>query len=76
MFGYLPCSECGSLLSSEQRSRHACDPDESAAHQIVKARVQLTVFEDEVARFLETSAGKFAVFLAQRKTVEMPPSEG
>jgi hypothetical protein len=29
--------------------------------------VQLTVFEDEVARFLETPHGKFALFLAERQ---------
>jgi hypothetical protein len=47
--------------------RHVCSPEESAAHQVVKARVQLTVFEDEVARFLTTSEGRFAVFLAERQ---------
>jgi hypothetical protein len=67
VIGYQPCFECGALLSSEQRSRHVCSPDESAAHQVIKARVQLTVFEDEVSRFLETPEGRFALFLAERQ---------
>jgi RNA polymerase subunit RPABC4/transcription elongation factor Spt4 len=67
MIGYLPCRECGLLLSSEQRPCHVCNPEDSVAHQVTKVRVQLTAFESEVARFLETSAGKFAVFLAERQ---------
>jgi len=41
-------------------------------HQVTKARVQLTAFENEVAQFLETSAGKFAVFLAERQSKTAP----
>jgi hypothetical protein len=33
----------------------------------VKARVQLARFEEEVARFLATSQGRFALFLAKRQ---------
>jgi hypothetical protein len=67
LIGYLPCRECGALLSSEQRSRHVCRPEDFVVHQVTKARVQLTAFENEVAQFLETSAGKFALFLAKRQ---------
>jgi hypothetical protein len=55
------------LLSSEQRSRHVCNLDDFAVHQVTRARVQLTVFEEEVAQFLETPNGKFALFLARRQ---------
>jgi uncharacterized Zn finger protein len=44
------------LLSSEQRSCHVCSPEDAVVHQVTKARVQLAVFENEVAQFLETSA--------------------
>lgn len=67
MIGYLPCPGCGALLSSEQRSGHVCDPEETALHQVVKARVQLARFEEEVARFLATAQGRFALFLAKRQ---------
>ncbi len=67
MIGYLPCRECGALLSSEQRSRHVCSPQDSVVHQVTKARVQLAVFENEIAEFLETPEGKFALFLAERQ---------
>jgi len=67
VIGYLPCPGCGALLSSEQRSGHVCDPEETALHQVVKARVQLARFEEEVARFLATSQGRFALFLAKRQ---------
>lgn len=68
LIGYLPCRECGLLLSSEQRPRHVCSPEDSVAHQMTKVRVQLTALEGELAQFLETSAGKFALFLAERQT--------
>jgi hypothetical protein len=55
------------MLSSEQRLCHVCTPEDSVVHQVTKARVQLTVFENEVAQFLETPAGKFALFLAERQ---------
>jgi hypothetical protein len=67
LIGYLPCRECGLLLSSEQRPCHVCSPEDSVAHQVAKVRVQLTAFENEVAQFLETSAGRFALFLAERQ---------
>jgi hypothetical protein len=67
LIGYLPCRECGALLSSQQRSGHTCSPEDSVVHQVTKARVQLTAFENEVAQFLETSAGQFALFLAERQ---------
>jgi hypothetical protein len=35
---------------------------------MTKVRVQLTALEGELAQFLETSAGKFALFLAERQT--------
>jgi hypothetical protein len=67
LIGYLPCSECGALLSSEQRRRHVCSADDAAVHQVTKARVQLTLLEDELARFLETAQGRFALYLARRQ---------
>jgi hypothetical protein len=67
VIGYLPCPVCGALLSSGQRSTHVCDPDETVLHQVVKARVQLARFEEEVARFLATAHGRFALFLAKRQ---------
>jgi hypothetical protein len=67
LIGYLPCRECGVSLSSEQRSRHVCRPEDSVIHQVTRARVQLAVFENEVADFLETPEGKFALFLAGRQ---------
>jgi hypothetical protein len=66
LIGYLPCSGCGAVLSSQQRSCHVCDPDEYVMHQVIKARVQLAAFEVELSRFLETPAGRFASFLAHR----------
>jgi hypothetical protein len=65
--GYLPCSECGVALSSHQRACHVCDPGDSVVHQVTKARVQLAAVEAELARFLETPAGRFASFLAERQ---------
>jgi hypothetical protein len=37
--------------------------------------VQLTAFEDEVARFLETPEGRFALFLAERQRADGPEVE-
>jgi hypothetical protein len=47
--------------------RHVCSPDDTAVHQVTKARVQLAAFEEELARFLETAEGRFALFLAERQ---------
>jgi hypothetical protein len=41
-------------------------------HQMTKARVQLTDLENEVAQFLQTSAGRFALFLAKRQSKTAP----
>lgn len=72
LIGYLPCSECGVVLSSQQRSRHVCDPDDWVVHQLTRARVQLAAFEAELSRFLETPAGRFASFLAERQRAGGP----
>jgi hypothetical protein len=42
-------------------------------HQITRARVQLAAVEHELAGFLATPEGRFAVFLAGRQRRGGPP---
>ena len=55
------CPSCGAALHRDERASHACDE----LRPLVNA--ELAAFESELAAWLTTAHGRFAVWLAQRK---------
>jgi hypothetical protein len=67
MDGYGPCSECGTVLSPAQRTRHECNHHQLVAHQLRREGAKLDRFEAELAAYLETSRGQFDLWLARHR---------
>jgi hypothetical protein len=55
------CSSCGAAVHRDERSDHVCDE----VWQLVRAG--LAAFEADLAAWLATAQGRFAVWLAQRR---------
>ena len=55
------CPSCGAALHRDERTSHACDELRHLVH------TGLAAFEAELAAWLTTAHGRFAVWLAQRK---------
>ena len=55
------CPRCGAALHRDERADHVCDE----LRQLVRA--ELSAFEAELAAWLVTAHGRFAVWLTRRK---------
>jgi hypothetical protein len=55
------CSSCGAALHRDERAGHVCDE----LRRLV--RTEISGFEAELAAWLETAHGRFAVWLAGRR---------
>ena len=68
MYGYRACPECGVAVQAAllAAAGHDCPTDRYLAHQLLKARSALDRFEQDLARWLRTPHGRFAVFCARR----------
>jgi hypothetical protein len=60
------CPECGAVVSIASWGDHRCDRDQRMVHQLLKARGEIDRFEEEFARFLATSRGRFEAWYAER----------
>jgi hypothetical protein len=55
------CPSCGAALHRDERAEHVCDEVRQLVH------TELPTFEAELAAWLETAHGRFAVWLARRR---------
>jgi hypothetical protein len=73
MFGYffdlayIACGTCGMSLSATERDRHVCDPERRARFEAFQLRKEVAGLERELAAFLESPAGRFALYYAERE---------
>jgi hypothetical protein len=63
---YMPCARCGMSLTRVDRESHVCDAERRARFEAFQARHELAEFERELARFLDSPRGRFAVYYAER----------
>ena len=64
---YMPCPECGASLAGEEPDEHVCDGERRIDFQMFRMRAQIARFELDLAQFLETPAGRFEAWYAQRR---------
>lgn len=73
MFGYftdheyMSCDTCGMPLSRADRQRHVCDREQRARFEGFQLRAEVAALERELAAFLESPAGRFALYYAERE---------
>lgn len=61
------CPGCGSLIPRRLVSIHPCDWFQWLDHQLELRRGELDRFEEELAAYLDSPRGRFALFYAQRQ---------
>ena len=67
---HMPCHDCGISLATYERDDHACAPDDRARYQTFLWRVELALFEDQLAAYLATPHGQFAAWDAERRRLD------
>ena len=63
---HLPCPECGATVARAEHGTHECDDERRVDFLVFQLREEVAVFERELAAWLETPAGRFAAWLADR----------
>jgi hypothetical protein len=73
MFGFLPqpafmpCPTCGASVAREEHVSHVCDPEQRELYVSFLIGLEVERFDGELAAWLHTPAGRFAVFYAERR---------
>ena len=67
MYGYRSCPDCGVAVQAARLAadEHDCSTDRHVDHQVLKARSDLDRLEQDLACWLGTPQGRFAVFSAR-----------
>ena len=63
---YIACSECGACVPRWEADDHVCDEDRWLDYQLVRLRPDIARFETDFGQWLETGAGRFERFYAER----------
>jgi hypothetical protein len=70
----MPCDECGTSLDRDERDGHACDAERRLEYQLFQQRAAIAGFDEELAVYLASTHGRFAVWDAEymrtRRTTE------
>jgi hypothetical protein len=60
------CTACGVAVAIARRNEHECDAERRLDFQLAGLRHEIAVFEAQLAAWLESVHGRFAVWLAER----------
>jgi len=63
---YLPCDDCGASVERSVAPDHRCSTERLVDFQMFGLREEIAGFEDRLRGFLDTSLGRFEVWLAAR----------
>jgi hypothetical protein len=63
---HMPCPECGASVDRPARAAHTCDREHLGRFRFFQLRDEVAAFEDELAAYLDSAHGRFAVWDAQR----------
>ena len=64
---YMPCADCGASLAREEREAHECERERRIEFQLFERRHELAAFEAQLAAYLDSAQGRFAVWDAERR---------
>jgi hypothetical protein len=63
---YKPCPDCGASVAVAEMAEHACERERWLNYQMIQEREELESLEAEYLAYLETPAGRFALWDAAR----------
>jgi hypothetical protein len=64
---FMPCPDCGASVDRSQSDAHHCDPERRADYRMFALRAEVAGLEDQFMDFLESSRGRFEVWVAARE---------
>jgi hypothetical protein len=64
---HLPCPSCGASVRRDELTGHVCDDEQRTRYERFQVRVEAERFDGELSTWLESPAGRFAVFYAERE---------
>ena len=64
---FMPCAECGASVARADVDTHECDAERRVEYQLVQLRGEIAAFDDDLAGYLDTPAGRFEVWYAERR---------
>ena len=67
VFDYTTCPSCGTSVAPEALSLHRCEERHRQDHIVRTAAEEAEAFEAELAAFLASPHGRFAVYDARRR---------
>lgn len=60
---HMPCPDCGASVAVD--ATHVCDAERQLDFRLVELGPDIARFDDDLACWLETPAGRFARFIAE-----------
>lgn len=64
---HMPCPDCGQSVRVGELEQHACDRERRTDYELVQLRDEVAAFEDDLAAYLASPRGRFAVWEARRR---------
>ena len=62
---HMPCPDCGASMAVAADTQHVCDAERQLDFRLIELGPDIARFDDELASWLETPAGRFARFIAE-----------
>ena len=63
---FRPCPECGVAVELVETAAHACDGERVLDVRVLQLRDEIAEFDSQLAAWLASPQGRFAVWLAER----------
>jgi hypothetical protein len=63
---FMPCVRCGATVDTRLVDEHACDEEQRLDYLLFGVRDEVARFDAELGGWLESPAGRFERFYAQR----------
>ena len=63
---YMPCVECGATVARVEREAHVCERERWVDYQMFQSRGEVDAVADELAVYLASPEGRFALWCAER----------
>ena len=62
----MPCRHCGASVARKEIEQHVCDPERKLEYELFTLRDEIGEFESQLAHYLDTPRGRFALWIAER----------
>jgi hypothetical protein len=64
---FMPCPECGASVPTAEMDTHECSEERRLDYQMFQLRAELASFDLQLAAFLASPRGRFAMYYAERQ---------